>query len=190
MTSKYAGANPYPRTYVGIDPGSSLGLVALVDEPDGTMSCRHALTLTRPAATRTRPRTLAELEQARLLALYLQTHTPDVCVIEEPWDVSDGWGKGGRRIGTGFRIGAAWAFAVSAVPPGVELTTYPVRGNAKTPGWMGGHKQQALARAEAAWAEVHGPAWHTLDEHQQAAAGVLLYHLGRLRRLTRTRGRT
>lgn len=183
MASEYANEDAhFFRTYVGIDPGTHTGVVLLEEEPGGMLSCRHAVTIHRPAATLTRPRTLAELEQARMLALFLQTYTPHVCVIEEPWDVSDGWGKGGRRIGTGFRIGAAWAFAVGAVPPGVEMVTYPVRGNGKEPGWMGrGKKEGVMLRVEVAWREnVTGRDWESLGDHERAAAGVLLHHLGKL----------
>ena len=167
------------RRLVGVDPGSNLGIVSLQEEPDGTLSCRHALTITRPGVTPARPRQLAELEQARLFALFMQTEQPDECAMEEPWDVSDGWGKGGRRLGTGFRIGAAWGFAAGAIPPGIKVAFYPVRGKE---GWMGrGRKDGVMLRVEHGWERnVRGVRWAELSEHEQAAAGVLLHHMGRL----------
>jgi hypothetical protein len=169
---------------VGVDPGAHTGLVVLETGPTGGLQGSRWIehvTLDRPGLSRKRQWTWqAELELHRLIALFMDRHGPELVVLEEPWDISDGWGIGGRRVGTGFRLGAAWALALAACPANALVECYPVRRRkarkGSRDGWMNG-KAWGL-RVAAQLAQVEGaPYWDDLSDHERAAFGVLAHHL-------------
>ena len=170
---------------VGCDPGGHTGLVTVEVGADGTMSFRETLTLTRAATSLKRSRTDAQREHARMIYLYMERTNPDLVLIEEPWDVSDGWGGGGRRVGTGFHIGAAYGYTLAMVPPGTEVLAFPVRSqrqgkNKHNKGWVRGTtKLKALGVAKLLWENtvVGAPPFAEMTEHEQVAAAVILRHL-------------
>jgi hypothetical protein len=169
---------------IGVDPGAHTGLVVLETGPTGGLAGSRwieQVTIDRPGLSRKRQWTWqAELELHRLIALFMERHGPELVVLEEPWDISDGWGVGGRRVGTGFRLGAAWALALAAVPANVLVECYPVRRRkarkGSRDGWMNG-KAWGM-RVAAQLAQVEGaPYWDDLSDHERAAFGVLAHHL-------------
>lgn len=138
---------------VGCDPGTSTGLVCL-DLAPGSWSLWDARVVGTRTITRTSSKKLSEAEKDlhfRLtLAHQLQDWAPTDIALECPKDISDGWGSGGRRVGTAFRLGVAYASALYAIPPGVRIGTALVRGSSKLgPGWRGyGDKTKKLYAVE------------------------------------------
>jgi len=122
---------------VGVDPGASTGLVC-VDLPLGSWNILDA----RPVGTRTITRPTSPK---------LSEWAPTDVALECPKDVSDGWGTGGRRVGTAFRLGVGYAACLFAIPPGVQIGTALVRGSTKLgKGWRGyGKKERKLAEVAA-----------------------------------------
>lgn len=134
---------------VGIDPGTTAGLICL-DLAPGSWSLWDARVVGTRTITRTSSKKLSDAEKDihfRLtLAHQLLDWAPTDVALECPRDISDGWGSGGRRVGTAFRLGAMYAAALFAIPPGVRIGTALVRGSSKLgKGWRGwGDKEKKL----------------------------------------------
>lgn len=135
-----------PTRLVGLDPGTTSGLLCL-DLPTSwrTMDAR---VVGHRTITRTSSKKLSEAEKDihfRLTLMHqLQDWSPEHVALENPRDISDGWGGGGRRIGTGFRLGVMYAMALTAIPPGTQIGTYLVRGNRSGKGWRGYAKKDTV----------------------------------------------
>lgn len=171
---------------VGVDPGASTGLVC-VDLPLGSWNILDA----RPVGTRTITRpTSPKLSDAEkdlfhrlALAHQLQEWAPTDVALECPKDVSDGWGAGGRRVGTAFRLGVGYAACLFAIPPGTQIGTALVRGSTKLgKGWRGyGKKEKKLAEVAALAGHLKLDMLDTkgrLIPHLLDALGVAAFYCG------------
>jgi Holliday junction resolvasome RuvABC endonuclease subunit len=173
-------------TLVGLDPGQTVGLCALVVPDNLDLSAIVVLgsrVVHAPGQTK-KLESRVELDRVFCdkLAAIIAGFAPDVVAMEDPIDARPFWQRQkGASIESGetrYRQGCYADIAVQAAPRAVPLFAYPVRGRKGEGGWHGNRTAKAITTISRTTMRAWG--WKDeVSEHELMACGVALHYLNR-----------
>ena len=171
---------------VGIDPGSSTGMVCMdidpsldIDKSRWVGSARlHAGTSIKINRSM-RDRVLYERVRLTLAGWH-----PEFVVLEEPFDARIGWrGKARQQTDTAFRLGAFYGVALGAVQAAeIPCVSYPIHDVRGERGWMGRTPHDhVLVLVAGLLRLIAGPLPADLSDDECMACGLIIAHVQRMR---------